>query len=72
MHMRCTGDGNVAVSARHVRTKRAQVHTLCTVNQCVMRKKSARLFDGGDEDANLDNVQLTVNDDFARKLQVRM
>lgn len=37
-----------------------------------MRKKSTKLFGGGDEDANLDSVQLTVNDDFARKLQVRM
>lgn len=37
-----------------------------------MKKKSTKLFGGGDEDANPDNVQLKVNDDFARKLQVRM
>ena len=35
-----------------------------------MKGKSAQLFEGGNEDANVDNVQLTVNDDFARKLQV--
>lgn len=35
-----------------------------------MKKKSAQLFDGVEQDANLDNVQLTVNNDFARKLQV--
>ena len=40
------------------------------LNECVMKGKSAQLFEGGNEDANVDNVQLTVNDDFARKLQV--
>ena len=37
-----------------------------------MKKKSAQLFDGTEQDADLDNVRLTVNDDFARKLQVRV
>lgn len=32
-----------------------------------MKRKSAQLFDG---DARQDDVQLTVNDDFARRLQV--
>lgn len=35
-----------------------------------MKKKSAQLFDGADENNNADNVQLKVNDDFARRLQV--
>ena len=70
MQVRCTGDGNVAVSGQHGRIERVQVHAWCALNECVMRKKSALLFDGGDEDAN--HVKLTVNDDFARKLQVRM
>lgn len=37
-----------------------------------MNKRSAQLFKEGNEDASFDNVQLTVNDDFARKLQVRI
>lgn len=35
-----------------------------------MKKKSAQLFDGGDEDVDSDNVQLTVNRDFANRMQV--
>ena len=35
-----------------------------------MKKKSAQLFDGADDNNNADSVQLKVNNDFAQRLQV--